>query len=98
MVVCGHTHIQFERQSGSIRILNAGSVGMTYDDRPGAYCLLLGPQGIEFHRTEYDTETAAQQVRESGYPQAREFADENMLKVPTATEAMEYFEHMAAES
>lgn len=94
VVVCGHTHIQFERQSGSIRILNAGSVGMPYADRPGAYWLLLDPQGIEFRRTVYDTEIAAQQVRESGYPQAQEFADENMLKVPTATEAMGYFERM----
>ena len=98
MVVCGHTHIQFERQAGSIRILNAGSVGMPYADRPGAYWLLLGPQGVEFRRTEYDTELAAQQVRASGYPQAGEFADENVLKVPTATEAMEYFERMTAGS
>lgn len=98
MVVCGHTHIQFDLQSGSIRILNAGSVGMPYADRPGAYWLLLGPQGIEFRRTEYDIEKAAQQLRESDYPQAGEFADENVLKVPTAIEAIEYFERMATGS
>lgn len=98
IVVCGHTHMQFELQSGSVRILNAGSVGMPYADRPGAYWLLLGPQGVEFRRTEYDREKAAQQLRESGYPQAEEFADENVLKVPTATEAMEYFERMATGS
>jgi putative phosphoesterase len=96
IVVCGHTHMQFELQAGSVRILNAGSVGMPYADRPGAYWLLLEPQGVEFRRTEYDTEIAAQQVRTSGYPQAEEFAAENLLKVPTAVEATEYFERMAA--
>ena len=95
VVVCGHTHIQFEMQAGNVRILNAGSVGMPYADRPGAYWLLLDPQGVEFRRTEYDLEKAAQMVRESCYPQADEFADENLLKVPTATEAMEYFESLA---
>ena len=98
LVVCGHTHIQFERQVGSVRIVNAGSVGMPYADRPGAYWLLIGPEGSEFRRTEYDTETAAQQVRESGYPQAQDFAEENLLKVPTAAEATEIFERMAMES
>ena len=95
VVVCGHTHIQFEMQAGSTRILNAGSVGMPYADRPGAYWLLLDSQRVEFRRTEYDLEKAAQQVRESGYPQADEFADENLLKVPSAEEAMEYFESLA---
>lgn len=97
-VVCGHTHMQFEMRVGNVRILNAGSVGMPYADRPGAYWLLLDRQSIEFRRTEYDFEQAARQVRESGYPQAAEFADENLLKVPSAREAMEYFEHMAAGS
>jgi diadenosine tetraphosphatase ApaH/serine/threonine PP2A family protein phosphatase len=96
IVVCGHTHMQFERQAGSVRILNAGSVGMPYADRPGAYWLLLGAEGIDFRRTEYDIEMAAQYVRDSGYPQAQDFAEENLLKVPTQAEAIDYFEHMTA--
>ena len=96
IVVCGHTHMQFERQAGSVRILNAGSVGMPYADRPGAYWLLLGPEGIDFRRTEYDTGMAAQHVRDSGYPQAQDFAEENLLKVPTQAEAIEVFERMTA--
>lgn len=98
VVVCGHTHMQFEMRAGNVRILNAGSVGMPYADRPGAYWLLLDSQRVEFRRTEYNLEQAAQQVRESGYPQAGEFAGENLLKVPTAQEAMEYFERMAGGS
>jgi putative phosphoesterase len=98
IVVCGHTHMQFERRVGSVCILNAGSVGMPYADRPGAYWLLLGPEESEFRTTAYDVETAAQQVRESGYSQAQDFAEENVLKVPTAAEAMAVFERMAVEN
>jgi len=95
IVVCGHTHMHFERSAGHVRILNAGSVGMPYADRPGAYWLLLGPEGYEFRWTGYDVEVAAQEIRVSGYPQAQEFAEENVLKVPLATEATEIFERMA---
>jgi len=97
IVVCGHTHMQFERRIDNIRILNAGSVGMPYADRPGAYWLLLSPERYEFRWSTYDVEAAAQEIRASGYPQAQEFAEENVLKVPTATEATEVFERMAEE-
>ncbi|HLY32668.1 MAG TPA: metallophosphoesterase family protein [Ktedonobacterales bacterium] len=96
-VVCGHTHMQFERRAGALRILNAGSVGMPYADQPGAYWLLLGSEGFEFRRTAYDVAAAAQEVKASGYPQAREFAEENVMTVPTAAEAMAIFERMAEE-
>jgi len=39
-VVCGHTHTQFERTVGGVRVVNAGSVGMAYEEEPGAYWLL----------------------------------------------------------
>ncbi len=95
IVVCGHTHMQFDRCVGNLRLLNAGSVGMPYADQPGAYWLLLSPQGYEFRRTVYDGEAAAQEIRASGYPQAQEFAEENVLTVPSATEVTEIFERMA---
>ncbi len=97
IVVCGHTHMQFERCVGNLRILNAGSVGMPYADRPGAYWLLLSPQGYEFRWTGYDGEAVAQEIRVSGYPQAQEFAEENVLKVPPAAEVAKIFERMAEE-
>ena len=92
IVVCGHTHMQFERCIDTLRILNAGSVGMPYADQPGAYWLLLSPQGYEFRRTTYNGEAAAQAVRESGYPLVQEFTEG-----ATAAEATEIFEHMAEE-
>ncbi len=94
-VVCGHTHIQFERQLGTTRVLNAGSVGMPYADQPGAYWLLLGPDGYEFRRTGYDLEAAARELGRSKDPQAFEFVEGNVLTIPTAVEAMEVFERMS---
>lgn len=95
VVVCGHTHVQFDRRAGSVRIVNSGSVGMPYDE-PGAYWLLLGP-GIEFRRTRYDLEQAAATIRASGYPLAEDFAENNVLKPATAAEATELFERMASQ-
>ena len=97
LVVCGHTHIQFERRAGNTRVLNAGSVGMPYAEQTGAYWLLLSPEGYEFRCTTYDVEAAAQEILTSGYPKAQRFAEENVLKIPTAAEAAEYFERMAQE-
>lgn len=95
IAVCGHTHSQFERRSGNLRILNAGSVGMPYEDQPGAYWLLLTSDGYEFRRTAYDGEAAAQIIRASGFPDVQEFIEENVLKVPSAAEATKIFERMA---
>lgn len=97
IVICGHTHMQFERRLENLRIVNAGSVGMPYADQPGAYWLLLSNDGYEFRRTPYDVEAAAQVIRTSRYPQAHEFANENVCVVPTAEEAMRIFEKMAQE-
>jgi predicted phosphodiesterase len=35
VVVCGHTHMQFDRTIGKTRVVNAGSVGMPFGE-PGA--------------------------------------------------------------
>ena len=94
VVVCGHTHMQFDRVCEGKRVVNAGSVGMPYGD-PGAYWLLLGP-GVSLRKTNYDLQRAAELVRKSGYPLAQDFADNNILKPETAQEATEYFERMAA--
>lgn len=53
VVVVGHTHMQDDRRAGSVRFVNAGSVGVPYEDAPGAYWALLGPE-VELRRTEYD--------------------------------------------
>lgn len=92
LVVCGHTHMQFDRMVGQVRVMNAGSVGMPYGD-PGACWLLLGT-GIELRRTEYDGEAAAATIRATHYPQAKNFAAHNILQVPSEAEALELFTQM----
>jgi len=37
VVVCGHTHMQFDRTIAGRRVVNAGSVGMPFAAPPGAY-------------------------------------------------------------
>jgi len=53
VIVVGHTHMQDDRTVDGVRFVNAGSVGMPYEEEPGAYWALLGP-GVEFRRTEYE--------------------------------------------
>jgi putative phosphoesterase len=65
VVVAGHTHIQEDRGVGGVRWVNAGSVGMPYEDEPGAYWALLGPE-VELRRTDYD----AGKLGGYEYPQA----------------------------
>jgi predicted phosphodiesterase len=77
LVVCGHTHMQFDRFVGETRVVNAGSVGMPFGE-PGAYWLLLGPH-VELCFTEYDLEAAAERIRNTDYPGAAEFAARNVL-------------------
>jgi predicted phosphodiesterase len=74
LVVCGHTHVQFVRQlSTGLRVVNAGSVGMPYEGRRGAFWALLGPT-VELRHTEYDVETAAASIRERAAPGSEEHA------------------------
>lgn len=82
VVVCGHTHMQFDRMVGGVRVVNAGSVGMPFG-RPGAFWLGLGP-GITFHRTPYDFDAAAHSFATSGYPGAEHFDP----RTPSSAEAM----------
>jgi predicted phosphodiesterase len=89
LVVCGHTHMPFDRTIGPVRVVNAGSVGMPYGE-PGAYWLLLGP-GVEPRRTPYDLEAAAARIRATGYPQAEEFAAKSILRPPAEAEMIERF-------
>jgi predicted phosphodiesterase len=88
-VVCGHTHMQFDRRVGRTRVVNAGSVGMPFGE-PGAYWLLLGPD-VELRRTLYDFDRAAELIRGTEYPQAESFAVQSVLTPPTEEKMLEFF-------
>ena len=83
-VICGHTHMQFDRRIGDVRVINAGSVGMPYGE-PGAYWALLGSTGVELRRTSYDLEAAAERIRATQYPSEfdvqRPLSESDMLEV-----------------
>jgi diadenosine tetraphosphatase ApaH/serine/threonine PP2A family protein phosphatase len=87
VVACGHTHIQFDRTIGGTRLVNAGSVGVAYEARPGAYWLLLGPE-VAFRRTTYDTSDAAGRILATGYPNAESFAEQIAVDDPSQPERM----------
>ena len=89
VVVCGHTHMQFDRMIGPVRVVNAGSVGMPFGD-PGAYWLLLD-SGLQLQRTAYDLLSAAERIRATRYPQADEFAASYVLQPPGESEMLELF-------
>jgi predicted phosphodiesterase len=95
VVVCGHTHAQFDRLVGDRRLVNAGSVGMAYEGEPGiAAWALLGPT-VELRRTPYEVEAAAALVRETGFPEAEELVQEALLHPPSAEEVTAHFEALA---
>jgi diadenosine tetraphosphatase ApaH/serine/threonine PP2A family protein phosphatase len=95
VVVCGHTHVQFDRSPGPARVVNAGSVGMPYEEEPGAYWALLGP-GVELRRTAYDLDAAAARFRAGSFPDVDPFVAD-LLHPAGPDEASELFERLARE-
>jgi predicted phosphodiesterase len=94
IVVCGHTHAQFDRRYGALRIVNAGSVGMPYEGRPGAFWLALGPE-VRLRRTPVDLDAMAAAVRATGYPDAEDLLKESFLEPLEKASVAEYFERAA---
>jgi predicted phosphodiesterase len=91
-IVVGHTHVQFDRRLADRRLVNAGSVGMPYEGRTGAFWALLGSD-VELLETAYDVEAAARAIRETRYPFASDAA-ETILSPSTAEEATKHFESL----
>jgi predicted phosphodiesterase len=90
VVVCGHTHMQFDRMIGPVRVVNAGSVGMPFGIR-GADWLLLGPD-VRLRHTDYDFEAAAQRMRAVEFPWPDgDFVEHNVLNPPSAAAMLEQF-------
>ena len=90
VVVSGHVHIQFDREVAGVRSLNAGSVGLPYEGRPGAFWAMLGPD-VELRRTEYDLDEALDRYRESGLPGIEQIV-ELMVEPPEPREVIEHGE------
>jgi putative phosphoesterase len=90
VIVTAHVHIQFDREVAGIRSVNAGSVGLPYEGKAGAYWALMGP-GVELRRTEYDVEATVERYRASGQPNVEQIV-EMMLTPPERREVIDHAE------
>lgn len=81
IIICGHTHMQFQLIVNGKRVINAGSVGMPFAP-PGAYWLSLG-RGVRHQHTPYDFNEAAKIISATSYPEAKQFAESNILNPPS---------------
>jgi putative phosphoesterase len=91
-VVIGHTHHQFDRRVGDVRVVNAGSVGMPYEGAVAAFWTLLVDGEPEPRRTDFDVDSAILAVERSGWPSAGEFVQDNLRRGITRDEAIAEWE------
>jgi len=95
LVVGGHTHVQYERDVGGIRLVNAGSVGMPCEGRRGAFWAFVDGLDVELRRTPYAVEAAVVAIRASGYPDAEAMCS-MLLDPKDPGEVSAYFESLAS--
>jgi diadenosine tetraphosphatase ApaH/serine/threonine PP2A family protein phosphatase len=91
-VVIGHTHHQFDRDLGDLRVVNAGAVGMPYEGEVAAFWTLLSDGEPSFRRTPIDIERAVAETRRSDWPHAKSFVEENLLVAVSRDEAIAQLE------
>lgn len=77
-IVGGHTHRQFDRTAYRWRFINAGSVGMPYEGRVGAFWAMLGP-AVELRCSGYDIAAAIEELRAGGFDDVDEMFEESLL-------------------
>jgi predicted phosphodiesterase len=99
-VVCGHTHMQFDRRVGRRRVVNAGSVGIPFSG-VGAHWAVLG-RDVELRQTDYDRPRAAALIRdtdwfESGDRERKQQFIEGLLHGSDQEAMLDFFEQWATE-
>jgi predicted phosphodiesterase len=97
LTVGGHTHQQFIRRvrDRGRTYANAGSVGMPYEGRPGAFWMLVDDAVPIPRETGYDLEAAAYELRTSGFPDVEEQMTESLLQPVDPDWVAAFFEHGA---
>jgi putative phosphoesterase len=93
VVVCGHTHHQFDRRVAGKRVANAGSVGLPYQGDAAAFWLTVEEGEIELRRTSYDVASAVELFR--AMPELAESVEASLVKPVTAEAIAEHFEQRA---
>jgi predicted phosphodiesterase len=96
LVVGGHTHQQFIRPVAPDRVMaNAGSVGMPYEGRAGAFWMVVDGGRVDLRETRYDFEGAVDELRASGYPDVDTQIGEALLSPVDPDWVTAFFEHLA---
>ncbi len=96
VVVGGHTHQQTIRAlPGDPIYANAGSVGIPYEGRPGAFWLLLDDGVPELRETGYDIDAAAAELRASGFGDVDDQLGDSLLAPADPGWVTAFFEHAA---
>lgn len=93
IIVCGHTHMQFDRPVPGGRLINAGSVGMPFGDN--AACWLLLDDEAHLRQTRYDVTGAVARIAETSYPEAGAFGERYLLHPPSEEEMLAMFDRVA---
>jgi putative phosphoesterase len=86
-VIAGHTHMQQDRQIGTVRFVNAGSVGLPYEGELAAFWALVDDGEIELRKTSLEVDRVADAFRRSDWPRAEELLRENVLASVTREQA-----------
>lgn len=96
VVVGGHTHQQFVRELDEALVyVNAGSVGMPYEGKRGAFWLLVENAEPRLRVTQYDIDAALAELRASGFADIESQLDESLLEPADPDWVAAYFEHAA---
>ena len=99
LVVGGHTHQQMIRSvHPSLTYANAGSVGMPYEGRPGAFWVVVNAGVPELRETNYDIAAALEELGRSGYPDLDEAVRESLIDPVDPEWVSVFFEHGAGRS
>jgi diadenosine tetraphosphatase ApaH/serine/threonine PP2A family protein phosphatase len=96
VVIGGHTHQQFVRTLADGRVIvNAGSIGLPYEGRPGAFWALVTDGNPELRETTYDVSEAVAEMRASGFPALDEAIRESLIAPIDPAWVTAFFEHQA---
>lgn len=68
LVIAGHTHQQDDRVVGSMRFVNAGSVGLPYEGDAAARWAWISDGAPELRQTAYDGAAAGRRMLDAGWP------------------------------
>ncbi|ASI99606.1 metallophosphoesterase family protein [Thermococcus celer] len=73
-LLVGHTHVPMLKLIDGRRIINPGGVGQPRDGDPRAAYAIIDtekepPENVEFHRVEYDVDSAAERIMKAGLPE-----------------------------